>query len=71
MDARRIVGILLIIGGALGLTYGGLSYTKETHQADIGSLHVSVDEKQHVNVPIWAGVAAIVVGGILLVARKS
>jgi hypothetical protein len=54
--------------------YGGFSYTKETHEADLGPLHMSVEEKQHVNVPVWAGVGAIVAGGFLLVVvgrRKS
>ena len=54
MNPRRLIAILLIVGGALGLAYGGFSYTKQTHQADIGPLHVALDEKQHVNIPIWA-----------------
>lgn len=69
MDIQKIVAILLIVAGALGLAYGGFSYTKETHQADLGPIHMSVDEKQHVNVPIWAGIGAIVIGGLLLVVR--
>ena len=60
MDTQKLVAILLIVAGVLGLAYGGFSYTKETHQANVGPLHLSVDEKQHVNVPVWAGVGAIV-----------
>ncbi len=71
MDTLKIAAILLIIAGALGLGYGGFSYTKQTHEADVGPLHMSVDEKQHVNVPIWAGVGAIVIGGLLLVSRMK
>lgn len=71
MDAQRIVAILLIIAGTLGLAYGGFSYTKETHQVDVGPLHMEVAEKQQVNVPIWAGIGAIVVGGVLLVVRRK
>jgi hypothetical protein len=71
MNLRRLVAILLIVGGALGLAYGGFTYTKATHQADLGPLHVSVDEKQHVNIPIWAGVAGILVGAFLLMGGKS
>ena len=67
MDAQRIVAILLIVAGALGLAYGGFSYTKDTHKADLGPIHLSVAEKEHVNVPVWAGIGAIVIGGILLV----
>lgn len=72
MDLQKIAAIVLIVIGTLGLAYGGFSYTKETHQADLGPIQLSVDEKQHVNVPVWAGVGAILIGGILLVtARKS
>jgi len=71
MDTLKIVAILLIIAGSLGLAYGGFSYTKETHEADIGPIHMSIDEKQRVNVPVWAGVGALVVGGLLLVGRRK
>ncbi|MGK2912930.1 MAG: LPXTG cell wall anchor domain-containing protein [Porticoccaceae bacterium] len=71
MDALKIVAIALIVVGALGLGYGGFSYTQETHQADMGPLHLSIDEKQQVNVPVWAGVGAIVIGGLLLVSRRK
>jgi hypothetical protein len=70
MDAQKLVAIALIVLGALGLGYGGFTYTSETHHTDVGPIHMSVDEKEHVNIPVWAGVAAIVVGGLLLVARR-
>jgi TRAP-type C4-dicarboxylate transport system permease small subunit len=62
----RMVGIVLIVGGILGLAYGGFTYTKETHEAKIGSLTLSVTDKETVNIPIWAGVGAIVIGGLLV-----
>lgn len=72
MNIQRIAGLLLIVAGTLGLAYGGFSYTKERHTADVGPVHLSVDEKEQVNVPVWAGVGAILVGGLLLVVgRKS
>ncbi len=71
MNGNRIAAFVLIAAGILGLVYGGFNYTSETHQADIGSLHLSVDETKHVNVPMWAGIGAIVIGGLLLgVGRK-
>jgi len=72
MNALRIVAIGLIVIGILGLAYGGFSYTKATHTADIGPLHLAVQEKQRVNIPLWMGIGAIV-GGVLLLAtaRKS
>jgi hypothetical protein len=68
MSVVKIVGIVLIAAGTLGLVYGGFSYTKETHEAKIGPLELSVKDKETVNVPVWAGVGAIVVGGLLLLA---
>ena len=66
MNAVKIAAIILIVAGILGLVYGGFSYTKETHEAKLGSLELSLTEKQTVNVPVWAGVGAIVIGGVLL-----
>jgi TRAP-type C4-dicarboxylate transport system permease small subunit len=66
MNAMRLAALALILAGVLGLVYGGFSYTKDTQQAKIGPIELSVTEKQTVNVPIWAGVAAIVAGGALL-----
>ena len=72
MTPIRIVAIILIVVGAVALAYGGFSYTKETHTADIGPLHFQVNEKEHVNVPLWAGIGALVAGVLLLGAgRKS
>jgi len=73
MNSVKIAAILLIVAGALGLAYGGFSYTKETHEAKIGPIELSVKEQQTINVPVWAGVGAIVLGGVLLVfgGRKS
>ena len=68
MSPVKIVGIVLIVAGALALAYGGFSYTKDTHKAEIGPLKFSVQEKERVNVPQWAGLAAIVAGVVLLVA---
>jgi hypothetical protein len=65
MSGTKLAAIVLIIAGVLGLAYGGFSYTKETHSADIGPLKLQVKEKERVNIPLWAGVAAIV-GGVLL-----
>lgn len=66
MNGTRIAAWILIIAGALGLAYRGFNYTSETHSADVGSLHLSVDETKHVDVPVWAGIGAIVIGAILL-----
>ena len=66
MNAAKVAGIVLIVAGALGLMYGSFSYTKETHQAKLGPIELSIKDKETVNVPVWAGVGAIVIGGLLL-----
>jgi hypothetical protein len=68
MSSTKIVAIVLIVAGVLGLVYGKFSYTKETHDAKVGPLELSVKDKETVNVPVWAGVGAIVIGAGLLVA---
>lgn len=66
MNMIKLVGVALIVAGVLGLLYGGFSFTKETHDVKLGPIELSVKEKQSVNVPVWAGVAAIAVGAALL-----
>src|SRR5262245_53584354 len=66
MSATKIIAIVLILAGVLGLAYGKFSYTKETHDAKVGPIELS--DKETVNVPVWAGVGAIVVGAGLLLA---
>lgn len=72
MGAVRIVAMAVIIAGVLGLLYGGFSYTTEQTAAKLGPLALKVEEKNRINVPVWAGVAAIVAGGLVLIgaARK-
>jgi multidrug transporter EmrE-like cation transporter len=67
MTPLKIVAIVLIVAGIGALAYGGFSYTKETHKAEIGPLKFSVAEKERVNVPQWAGIGAIIAGVVLLV----
>ena len=67
MSTIKIVAIVLIAAGVLGLLYGGFSYTKDTTAVKLGPIELSVKEKQTINVPVGAGVGAIVAGGFLLV----
>jgi uncharacterized membrane protein YidH (DUF202 family) len=73
MNMMRLIGIVLVVAGALALAYGSFSYTQQTHQAKIGPIELSVKENKTVNVPVWAGAAAVVAGVLLLVvgSRKS
>ena len=66
MNAAKIVGIVLIVAGVLGLAFGSFSFTKETHEAKIGPLELQVKDKETVKIPAWAGVGAVVIGAVLL-----
>ena len=70
MNGLKIGAILLIIAGTLGLVYGQFSYNKSTQTTNVGPIGISVRENQTVNIPVWAGVAAIVAGALVLLAGK-
>ena len=70
MNPRLLLPIVLLVLGTLALVYRGFSYTKETHDAKLGPLEFQVTEKKRVDIPTWAGIAAIAVGGTLLVLNK-
>ena len=67
MNSIKVLGIALLVAGVLALAYGGFSYTKDTTAVKLGPIELSVKEKESVNVPVWAGVGAILVGGVMLV----
>jgi multidrug transporter EmrE-like cation transporter len=67
MNPLKIAALVLIVAGVLGLAYGSFSYTKETHDVKLGPIEMSVQEKETVNVPVWAGIGAILIGGGLLI----
>lgn len=63
-----IFGVVLIVAGALALAYGGFTYTADTHSADLGVAEVEVEDKERVEVPLWAGIGAVAVGAGVLAA---
>ena len=71
MNMLKGVALVLIAAGILALAYGGFTYTKKTHQAKVGPLEFAVKEKETVNIPIWAGIGAVVIGGVLLFVRPK
>ena len=70
MKGTKLLGAVLLVLGILALAYGGFSYTKSTERASIGPLKIEIQDKESVNVPLWAGVAVAIAGGVLL-ARKQ
>jgi len=65
MKLKRLIGVILIVLGVLGLVYGGFSYTEETRGVDLGPVEFEIADKERVDVPEWLAVATIA-GGVLL-----
>ena len=71
MNATKIIGIVLIVAGLLGIAFGGFSFTKETHKASLGPINLSVAEQKTVNIPLWASIIAIAAGAAVLAAGSK
>lgn len=72
MSPIKIFAIVLILAGILALAYGSFSYTKKTTEAQIGNIAITATKKETVNIPLWAGIGAIVIGGgLLLIPSKK
>ena len=71
MNAVKMLGIVLIVAGALGLIYGGFTYTRSTQEAKLGPIELSIKDTETVNIPIWAGVGALAAGLVLVFIRKQ
>lgn len=67
MHSAKIVALVMIVLGALALAYGGFTYTKSTHETQLGPIKLSVQDRERVNVPIWAGGGLVIAGVVLLV----
>ena len=70
MQGTKLVGVVLLVLGILAVAYGGFSYTKQTDNVNLGPIHIEVQDKERVNVPLWAGVLVAIAGGVIL-ARKA
>jgi hypothetical protein len=70
MKGTKLVGAILLGLGILALAYGGFTYTKDTDAVNLGPIHIEVQDRERVNIPLWAGLGAAIVGGVLL-ARKG
>lgn len=71
MSALKLVAVLLIVAGIVGLLYGGFTYTRTTHDAKVGPFEVSIKDRKTIPIPVWAGAGAIVLGGALILMRTK
>jgi multidrug transporter EmrE-like cation transporter len=71
MSATKLIGIVLLVAGLLGLFYGHFDYTKETREGQFGPFRFSVAEKETAVIPSWASIAVLVAGVVLLVVNRK
>lgn len=71
MNNTRLIALILLVGGVLAVAFGGFTYTKDTREVQLGPVELSVKQKETINIPLWAGIAAIVSGGLLLAFGKK
>lgn len=71
MNRLRIIAIVLIVAGVLGLMYDRFTYTKESHDLKVGALEVSVKDRETIHIPAWCSVGGIAAGLVLLVTRRK
>lgn len=66
---NKLLGVILIVAGIIGLAWGGINYTTQKKVVDIGPIKATKSENHTVPVPPIAG-AALLIGGIVLVSRR-
>ena len=71
MNTAKLIGIILIVAGGLGLAYGGFSYTKETTGMRVGPLELKVQEKETINIPLIVSAGVMALGVVLLVVGRK
>jgi hypothetical protein len=71
MSGTKILGIILLVAGLVGLFYGHFEYTKETHEGQFGPLRFSIQERETAFIPGWASLAVAVAGAALLVVGRK
>ena len=72
MNTFKIVAVVLVILGILGLAFGSFTYTKDIHNTKLGPFSFSIKDKETINIPVWAGIVSVVVGlGLLLVKPRK
>lgn len=68
MNNMKILAIAIVVAGALSLSYNTFTYTKDEHRTSIGPIDITTKDREHVVIPQWVGIIAIVIGGVMLIA---
>ena len=66
----KVLGIVLVVLGVLGLAYGGISWTKRDKVIDIGPVQVTHDETERLPLPPIVGGICLAAGVVLLMSSS-
>ena len=66
----KLLGIVLIVFGIVGVAYGGIRWTRTDKVVDLGPIQVTADKKESLPIPPVAGAICLVVGTGLVVAGR-
>ncbi len=68
---NKILGVILIVLGLVGLAWGGFTYTTREKVVDIGPIHATREKEHSVPLPPIAGAVALIGGVLLLIAGRK
>ena len=65
MDGKQFAALMLIVGGVVTLVYSGFHYRQATRSFESDTVQVA-NEEEFLGLPVWAGIGALVIGGLVL-----
>lgn len=68
MNNLMLAGLIALVVGVAGMGIGQFTYTKDSESVELGPVALSVEERETVNVPTWAGAGVAALGVGLLIA---
>ncbi len=64
----KVTGLILLVVGLVALIYGGIKYTTQKREVDLGPIQINKTEHHNIPIPPLAGIVSIAAGGALLFA---
>jgi len=62
----KILGVVLVVIGILGLIYGGVSWTRRDTVVDAGPVEITRNKTESLPIPPIAGAVCLVAGAVIL-----
>lgn len=66
----RVLGVILIVLGIVGIAWGGFAYTTQKKVVDLGPIQATREKTHTVPIPPLAGAVSLIVGVAFLATGK-